>query len=76
MIAIIYAILIAPMIALAIIGPRTVNERCVWAITRLHFFTALVMWALNRRKQYIVARAVALIPPVIVLIVSFFFGYL
>jgi hypothetical protein len=82
-----YAILIIPMIVLAIIGVRTVNELgslfnswgvywlCVGNYPITLFFTALVMWALRGRKQYTAALAVALIP-LVVLIVSFFFGFL
>jgi hypothetical protein len=86
-IAMLYAILIIPMIVLAIVGLRTVNELgslfnswvvywlCVGNYPITLFFTALIMWALRHRKQYAAALAVALIP-LIVLIVSFFFGYL
>ncbi len=86
-IAILYAILIIPMVFLAVIGLRTVNELGTlfnsWAVYWLCvgnypitlFFTALIMWALRHRKQYTAALAVALIPAVI-LIVSFFFGFL
>jgi hypothetical protein len=86
-IAIIYAILIIPMAILAIIGIHTVNELgslfnswavywlCVGNFPITLLFTALIMWALRQRKHYSAALAVALIP-VVVLIVSFFFGFL
>lgn len=86
-IAILYAILIIPMIVLAVIGLRTVHELgslfnswgvywlCVGNYPITLFFTALIMWALRHRRQYTAALAVALIP-VVILIVSFFFGFL
>lgn len=86
-IAIIYAILIIPMIFLAVIGLHTVNELgslfnswgvywlCVGNYPITLFFTALIMFALRGRKQYTAALAVALIP-LVVLTVSFFFGFL
>jgi len=86
-IAIVYAILIIPAMVLAVIGLRTVNELgslfnswgvywlCVGNYPITLFFTVLIMWALRHRKQYTAALAVALIP-LIILIVSFFFGFL
>jgi hypothetical protein len=86
-IAIVYAILIIPMVILAAIGLNTVNALgtlfnswgvywlCVGNFPITFFVTSLIMWVLRSRKQYSTALVVALLP-LIVLVISFFFGFL